>query len=37
VQITGGLLLVGIGTLLLTGLWGEAIAWLPACIVTAGR
>lgn len=32
VQITGGLLLVGIGALLLTGLWGAAIAWLRAPI-----
>ncbi|SDM88645.1 cytochrome c-type biogenesis protein [Lentzea albidocapillata subsp. violacea] len=28
VQITGGVLLLVVGALLVTGLWGEAIAWL---------
>ncbi|UUV35876.1 cytochrome c biogenesis CcdA family protein [Amycolatopsis roodepoortensis] len=28
VQITGGVLLLAVGALLVTGLWGDAIAWL---------
>lgn len=32
IQITGGLLLIGIGVLLLTGAWDQLIAWLRAPI-----
>jgi len=32
VQVTGGVLLIAVGVLLVTGLWGEFIAWLRAPI-----
>lgn len=34
VQITGGVLLMGVGVLLVTGFWGDLIDWLRETVVT---